>query len=139
LARLWWSAAGLNSTALAGPSLKERSVASKPSVTCCKPKREFVSFVLPILFYPHTGEAERRSQFPKRVSCSRAIAIAPKKQPSAANIGSVAACRSTTSPLMRRSSGAKEFGNRVTLATMFGGRQGFLDGDERRIESSKPH
>ena len=24
------------------------------------------SFVLPILFYPHAGEAERRSQFPKK-------------------------------------------------------------------------
>ena len=33
---------------------------------------------------------------------------------------------------------AKEFGNRVTLATVFGGRQGFLDGDERRIDPPKP-
>src|SRR6516164_9888749 len=91
------------------------------------------SFVLPILFYPHTGEAERRPQFPKK----GLLFSSQSDRTEEATFG----CRHRLGcrvPEHHLAFDAKEFGNRVTLATVFGGRQGFFDGAERRIESPKP-
>src|SRR5262249_11948728 len=82
------------------------------------------SFVLPFLFYPHTGEAERRSQFPKK----GLLFSSQSDRTEETTFG----CRHRIGwcmPEHHLAFDAKEFGNRVTLATVFGGRQGFLDGD----------
>src|SRR5262252_1977838 len=91
------------------------------------------SFVLPILLYPHMGEAERRSQFPKKGLLFSSQSDRTEETPFGCRhrLG----CRM---PQHHLAFDAKEFGNRVTLATVFGGSQGFLDGDERLIELPQP-
>src|SRR5215467_9338610 len=90
------------------------------------------SFVLPILFYAHPGEAERRSQFPKK----GLLLSSQSDRTEETTFG----CRhrlGSRMPDHHLALDAKEFGNGVVLATAFGGCQGLLDGDERRIELSK--
>ena len=91
------------------------------------------SFVLPILFFPHTGEAERRPQFPKK----GLLFSSQSDRTEETTLG----CRRRLGcgmPEHHLALDAQEFGNRVTFTAVFRSRQSLLDGYKRHIELSKP-